>query len=274
MITMRQFAPREVIIKENEPGETAYVIERGTVEVTKTQGGKSVHIAFLEKGSTFGEMSMVDELPRSATVTALEETLVREIHRDDLHATIKDNPDTAVHLLKSIFERLREANGQVARLTAQLKSGSETRVLEAVPKAAKEQVAAGASDAKATAPPALQYCLEGLTPKARSTLSNHPLPIKSFPFKIGRRSHDPLVSNHLAIDDEAPLQISRHHVSIIREGNALGVSDRGSHLGASVDGIRIGGNHGPGPVFFKGKEGVLILGNEDSPYQYKIKPLS
>ncbi len=78
------------------------------------------------------------------------------------------------------------------------------------------------------------------------------------------------MSNHLEISDQAPLQISRHHVSIIRNGDKIGVVDRGSQLGASVDNVRIGGKHNPGPVFFHGREGVLVLGPDSSPYRYKI----
>src|SRR4051812_8018139 len=110
LITIRQYAPQECITKEHEPGETAFVIEKGRVEVTKEKDGKSVHIAYLEAGATFGEMSVVDDAPRSATVTALEETLVREIHRDNIYVAMKESPDAIIKFLKNIFERLREAN--------------------------------------------------------------------------------------------------------------------------------------------------------------------
>ncbi len=88
MRTLRQFAPNEVIIRENENGEAAFIIEKGKVEITQERDGKRMHIAFMEAGKTFGEMSMVDDLPRSATVTALERTLVLEIHRGDLASSI------------------------------------------------------------------------------------------------------------------------------------------------------------------------------------------
>lgn len=271
MITMRQFSPQEIIIRENERGESAFVIESGRVEVFKEQGGKRVHIAYLEKGATFGEMSMVDDLPRSATVVAVEETLVRELHRDSLHSTMRDHPDTVIKLLKSIFERLRESNAQLTRLTSQGGGGVPAQAAPATPaSAAKEEKDPGSP----FGPKPVLYYLEGLTPRATQVLSPNPFPIRVFPFKIGRKSHDPLVNNHLAIPDQDPLQISRHHVSIIKEGDRLGVTDRGSHLGASVDGVRIGGEHGPGPAFFKEGEGILVLGNDSSPYKYRIKPAS
>ena len=113
--------------------------------------------------------------------------------------------------------------------------------------------------------------IEGLTPRAVESLKDNPSLFTTLPIKIGRRTNDPLVQNHLEIADRDPLQISRHHVSIVQEGDKVGAVDRGSHLGASVDDERIGGRTAsPGPVFFKGDEGILVLGTDKSPYRYKI----
>jgi CRP-like cAMP-binding protein len=259
MITMRQFAPGETIIREGEVGESAYIIEKGKVEITKSNNGEAVHIAFLEVGSTFGEMSMIDEIPRSATVTASEKTLVREVHRDDLYATMKEDPDVVIAIIKRLFERLREANLKLAQVGP---------VKASIPASSVAKIMAAASPnpiAKA------MYSIEALTPQAIEAISDNPLTFSVFPFKIGRKSKDPIVSNHMEITDQAPLQVSRHHVSIVRDGDRIGVVDRGSQLGASVDNVRIGGKNSPGPVYFSGPEGILVLGPESSPYRFKIK---
>jgi Cyclic nucleotide-binding domain/FHA domain len=260
VITMRQFSPQEVLIKENEPGESAYVIEKGRVEISKELHGIKTHIAFLEAGDTFGEMSMIDERLRSATVTALEETLVRELHRDDFYSHMKEDPDSVIKILKRIFERLREANLQLALNNP---ARNEARVSLPV----EQSVASPTELPKVNSG---SYFIEGLTPKAIEAISQNPFNFKSFPFNIGRKSKDPMVSNHLEIQDQAPLQISRHHVSIVRVGDKIGVVDRGSQLGARIDETRIGGKFNPGPVFFKGKSGTLVLGPDSSPYQFKI----
>ncbi len=288
---MRQFAANEVIIHENEPGEFAYIIEKGLVEITKILDGKKVHIASLEKGAAFGEMSMIDEMPRSATVTAREETLVREIHRDDLYKTMKDHPESVMVILKRIFERLRESNMLLAQARLQVlqnqKPMNEPSLTiagvgerEGAGEREKAEVGIGtvsgsgiSGDFTNNPPSAIQKAsclLEGLTIEASDALPQNPLSFGVFPFKIGRKSRDPIVSNHLEIEDHAPLQISRHHVSIVKVEDKIGVVDRGSQLGASVDGVRIGGNASPGPVFFKGTEGLLVLGPESSPYRFKI----
>lgn len=103
----------EVIIRENEVGETAYVIAQGKVEVSKQLDGQKVHLAYLGAGEIFGEMSMIDEKPRSATVTAVTETLVSEIRRDDFFISFQREPKAALELLKVPFDRLRKADARI-----------------------------------------------------------------------------------------------------------------------------------------------------------------
>src|SRR3954465_1110473 len=110
MVKVWRVAAGTLIIRENDPGETAYFIESGRVQVTKLANGKAVPIADLQKGATFGEMSMVDDLPRSASVTAMEDSIIREFHRDDLFAAMREDPEIFSKFMRSIFDRLREAN--------------------------------------------------------------------------------------------------------------------------------------------------------------------
>ena len=93
----------EVIIRENEVGETAYVIAQGKVEVSKQLDGQKVHLAYLGAGEIFGEMSMIDEKPRSATVTAVTETLVSEIRRDDFFNSFQSRAQSGARTVESSF---------------------------------------------------------------------------------------------------------------------------------------------------------------------------
>ena len=253
MVQIRQFAPGEIILRENESGETAYYIDAGKVAVFKDNAAGQVHIAYLHPGDIFGEMGMVDDLPRSAGVRAVESTTVREFHRDDLYAAIRENPSLFATFMKSIFSRLREANRVIASMPVRGAPG-----------------ASATANLKDNEAKDARFSIEGMTPEAMAAIPQSPFPIKAFPFKIGRKSDDPFVYNHLEIEDQDPPQIARHHVSIVFDGMHLGVVDRGSELGASADGVRIGGRNGPGPVYFVGKEGLLVLGSEASPYRYKL----
>jgi len=257
MITLRQFESGEVIIIENDMGETAYIIDRGRVEVTKQLDGEKIHLGYIGNGETFGEMSMIDDKPRSATVTAVEETVAREIHRDEFFDSLRTDPEISINILKVLFERLRESHVKILPLQQ-----ATTRAVEDPSKVFHDTP--DQSD--------LAVSMEGLTPVALESLPENPFHIKEFPFLIGRKSRDPLSYNDLKIPDSVPLQISRHHMEFIKDGDRIGISDRGSYLGSIVDGQVLGSDEGsPGPIFFKGSEGTLILGNHKSPFRYRIR---
>jgi CRP-like cAMP-binding protein len=254
--TLRRYQAGEVIVQENDLGETAYLIGQGQVEVSKQLDGQKVHLAYLGPGEIFGEMSMIDEKPRSATVTAVTETVLSEIRRDDFFNSFQTDPEVALKLLRLLFERLREADAMILQL--QRADPQPGPVL-------KEPLAA--------LPPRgqLTITLEGVTPRAAATLPVAPFQITKFPFRIGRKSPDPLAHNDLMLPDSVPLQISRHHLAFVTQGGRVGVVDRGSSLGSWVDGQRLGGPSGlSGPVFFNGSEGLLVLGSRDSPFRYRV----
>lgn len=256
MITVRYYEPGEVIFHENDRGDAAYIIERGRVAVTKLLNGRPVTLATLSAGEPFGEMSMIDDKPRSATVTAIETTSVREIPREGFFRSLQTNPEVALSLLKVLFERLRETDATIVELR---------QVIEGLGgSAAQPEVQIAVTDEAVV-------ILEGLTPQAEKALPVTPFPIDKFPFRIGRATQDPLVHNDLMLTDVLPPQLSRHHVAIINYAGNIGVADRGSYLGALVDNRRLGGLDGsPGPLFFSGSEGLLVLGEDTSPFRFKV----
>jgi CRP-like cAMP-binding protein len=256
VITLRRYNAGEVIVQENDLGETAYLIGQGRVEVTKELDGRNVHLAYLDVGEIFGEMSMIDEKPRSATVTAVTETVVSELHRDDFFDSFQTQPEVALKLLKILFERLREAGAMILQLQ---KAGTQHGVVMKEPLAVVPP------------PGQITITLEGATPQAAAALPVTPFRITQLPFRIGRRSTDQLAYNDLVLPDFEPMQISRHHLAFVIHQGQVGVVDRGSTLGSWVDGQRLGGPSGnSGPVFFTKSEGLLVLGTVDSPFRYRV----
>ena len=257
MLPLSEFEAGDVIIKENEMGEVAYFIERGRVEVSKRSDGEKIHLGYIEAGETFGEMSMIDDKPRSATVTAVEKTVAREIHRDRFFESLHAHPKISIRILKVLFERFREAQTKILELQ-QSASTAQKRHCRDLDETLRQS---GPS-----------VFMEGLTPIASASLPNSPFQIRRFPFLIGRKSDDPLSFNDLEIEDAVPYEISRHHIQFIEDKGRVGVSDRGSYLGSIVDGRALGGQDGaPGPLFFEGSEGTLILGNRKSEFRYRIR---
>ena len=255
MISTRQFEAGEVIFVENEIGETAYVIEQGCVEVLKNLDGKNVHLAYIGAGEPFGEMSMIDEKPRSATVIAVERTIARELHRDDFVKNLQADPQVTMTLLKVLFERLREADATILQLH------------KALPELTPGKPA---GNGNGTAHSRNIVSLEGLTPQAIRALPISPFKITKFPFRIGRQSPDELANNDLSIPDGRPLQVSRHHLAFIKQDGRFGISDRGSTLGSLVDGKPVGGSAGQFGTVYLEAESILVLGEQHSPFRFKV----
>lgn len=105
-----QFGRDEVIIKEGEMGLGMYVILRGRVGVSKVRDGIAISLAELGPEQCFAEMSLIDEKPRSATVTTLDETECLLLTRDSFTKLMGKNPQLAIRLAKVLAERLRQAD--------------------------------------------------------------------------------------------------------------------------------------------------------------------
>lgn len=116
----RTFPAGREIVTENQPGEELFVVIRGRVAVEK--GG--VQIAELRAGGHFGEMGLIDNAPRSATVRAIEPTRVMVIARGDLMNLMKKESILAVKLLWSfvqvLSDRLRETNSELSEARQEL----------------------------------------------------------------------------------------------------------------------------------------------------------
>lgn len=98
------YAPGAEIFREGEVGTHAYVIERGKVEVASLHHGHAVRIATLGPGELFGEMALIDDQVRSATVTALEETECVRIDRSQF-AEKMGRADPLLNLLLLVILR-------------------------------------------------------------------------------------------------------------------------------------------------------------------------
>lgn len=98
------------IIRQGDEGYRAYFIEKGGVEVLVDDGRHQLKVTELGPGDIFGEMSLINYGPRSATVRALYDTTVTIIARDEIEGKIKRIQDEAIRALINVLaERLRTA---------------------------------------------------------------------------------------------------------------------------------------------------------------------
>lgn len=99
-----------VIFNEGDPGTSAYIIEEGSVEVSVS----NTQTARIGKGELFGEIALVDRLPRTATVRALEDTVLIPIARELVNELLEKTDPVVRHLLLIILERYRSTRKQPA----------------------------------------------------------------------------------------------------------------------------------------------------------------
>jgi CRP/FNR family cyclic AMP-dependent transcriptional regulator len=111
------FRAGDTIISEGGVGNTAYLIAVGSVEVTIGEGTKTKRrLAELADGEVFGEMSLVDAGPRSATVRALSDTECVETTYDELMSSLQEHPEWALEFMKTLVRRLRHMNQLVTAM--------------------------------------------------------------------------------------------------------------------------------------------------------------
>jgi len=115
----RRFRAGEVIFYQGEPGFTCHVIMRGRVRVFVVgEDGRELAMRILGPGEIVGEMALLEDLPRSASVEALEETRTLEWYRDVLLYCLRSSPALALSLLRDLSARLRYATEEAERLAS------------------------------------------------------------------------------------------------------------------------------------------------------------
>jgi HD-GYP domain-containing protein (c-di-GMP phosphodiesterase class II) len=118
----KKYAKGAVIIEEMTEAERFFIIFKGKIEISKRfEGGEEFVLSVQSDGSFFGEMALLDEGRRSATVRALEPTTVLEISRNDFETLLYKAPVLAYRILKELSARLRETG---ALLISHLKQGN------------------------------------------------------------------------------------------------------------------------------------------------------
>ena len=110
----RQYAPDEIIVRQGEMGLGLYVILKGKVKVEEDNNGTLTKVAELGTEQFFAEMSIVDNKPRSANVTTMEETECLLLTRDSFVSLMQKYPELPIRVARLLAERLRIANEKLA----------------------------------------------------------------------------------------------------------------------------------------------------------------
>ena len=117
LLKEREYKKGEIIVKQGDEGVGLFIIKKGKVKVSKTiASGKVIDIAVHSDGEYFGELSMLDNKPRTATVTALEDTTTLIMTYWEFKALLESKPEIALYILPVLVERFRETNEQLLEL--------------------------------------------------------------------------------------------------------------------------------------------------------------
>lgn len=115
---LSQYNAGAVVFSEGDPGDCLYIIASGKVGIyTRTVNGDEINLKNLEVADVFGEMALLDGLPRSATIKVSEKAILFYINRTDFNLFLMQNPEVALKLIETVSRRLRDTNKKLKDLT-------------------------------------------------------------------------------------------------------------------------------------------------------------
>jgi CRP/FNR family transcriptional regulator len=117
----------EVLFREEDFGDEMYLVRSGRVSIYQELGEGPALIEVIEPGGYFGEMAIIDDLPRTATATADADTNL-VLHKNDFRTAVQDYPDIAFEIFREFTRRLRRADRRYRELLLEARRrGLETR---------------------------------------------------------------------------------------------------------------------------------------------------
>ena len=117
----KDYKDGDTIFEENSIGKEMYIILSGNTEIIKKRGGVETTLATLEEGDFFGEMSLFDNSPRSATVKALGDVKLLEINQKNFLKKISRDPSLAFRMFEKMSLRIRTSDEKILNYIVEIK---------------------------------------------------------------------------------------------------------------------------------------------------------
>jgi len=102
----RTFPKDTMVFSENMPGKEMYIIQKGSVKITKIVNDNEVLLAVLKQGDMFGEMSLIESKPRTASVIAYEDAVLLAVNKENFARMVKTQPQIITRLTTTLAERI------------------------------------------------------------------------------------------------------------------------------------------------------------------------
>ena len=114
-VRRRDFLAGETVFEKGDPGDAMYVIVKGQVRVVlPSPDGNEALVATMDDGDFFGELSLIDGEPRSATIIASQPTETIVLFREGFQDFLRQSPDVAIEMLQALSQRLRQSDEFIA----------------------------------------------------------------------------------------------------------------------------------------------------------------
>ena len=113
----KEFNKDDIIIKEGDPGREMYIIKSGSVDVVKSDGDRDITLATLSRGDFFGEMAILENIYRTATVKAKETSRLIVLTTGNFMIKLKKDPTFAFQIMQKMSRRIRILNEKILKET-------------------------------------------------------------------------------------------------------------------------------------------------------------
>jgi len=264
-MSRKLFQQGEILFEEGDQSDYACRILSGEAEVIKRHHGEEVVLGAAKAGEFIGEMGVLQDMPRSATVRAADSLVVELYPKDAFLRQVSADGRLALQLLVRLSERLKATDQAFAEVMAAISRG------DAVPGPGVPPLAADAAVEPGALPPLRLYADDA---EIEDSVPNDGIAIRSLPFVVGRHGEKgepvPPVAVDLALDDAPPYRLSRAHFSIIVADDGYCVRDLGSMLGTDVNGRFLGGLFDTDDAPLVDGDNVVVAGGLGSPFKFRV----
>ncbi len=130
VLSRKAYPKNSTVIAAGDPTDALYIVISGRLKVIMSDNeGREVILANLNQGEFFGEMGLIDQAPRSATVTTIESCELLTITRTDFTKCLQGNFDLTMNVMRGLVKRLREADKKIGSLALMDVYGRVARLL-------------------------------------------------------------------------------------------------------------------------------------------------
>jgi len=116
------FDEGQVLFQQGDPGDAAYIVLEGAADVLIETGKGPVKVANLGRNAVVGEIAILCDVPRTATVVAQQKTVTLKINKDTFFRLVNEFPLMAVEIMRELARRLEKTNEQLRETVSKLRS--------------------------------------------------------------------------------------------------------------------------------------------------------